>query len=112
MQMLGTVITRLVQKAGSLISSVTAYLTTKLSQLLGVLTVLKTQYAALSNQLNQLVPLVLKLKALVVQCITLVLSIKVALTNVLAKAGEIGKQLLTTVRQTHQHVKSLLKKSK
>lgn len=110
--MLGTVLTHLVQKVGSLISSVTEYLTKKLSQLLGVLSVLKTQFVALSSQLNQLVPLVQKLKALVVLCITQVLSIKAVVTTVLVKIWEIGSQLVTTVRQTLQLVKQALKKNK
>lgn len=109
MQMLGTVITRLAQKAGSLISNATALLTAKLSQLLGVLTVLKTQSVAL---LNLCVSSLLKIKALLAQCITLVLSIKAAVTPVLMQLWGLGLQLLTTVRQTHQHVKSLLKKNK
>jgi len=81
-------------------------------QLRGVLTALKTQFAELNNQFNQLVPLVLKLKALVVLCITQVLSIKAVLTNVLAKLGMIGLQLLTIARQTLQLVKQALKKDK
>lgn len=109
MQMLGTVITRLAQKAGSLISNATALLTKRLSQLLGVLTVLKTQSVAL---LNLCVSSLLKIKALLAQCITLVLSIKAAVTPVLMKLWGLGLQLLTTVRQTLQHVKSLLKKNK
>jgi hypothetical protein len=109
MRMLGTVLTRLVQKAGLLISNATTYLTKKLSQLLGVLTVLKTQSVEL---LNLCVSSLLKIKALLAQLITLVLSIKCAVTPALMKLWGLGLQLLTTVRQTHQHVKSLFKKSK
>lgn len=112
MQMLGTVVTRLVQKVGLLISSVTTYLTQKLSQLLGVLSVLKTQSVALLNLFNQFALQLQKVKALLAQFITQALSIKAVLTNVLAKVGELGKQLLTTARQTLQHVKALFSKSK
>lgn len=109
MHMLGTVVTRLLQKATLAISNATEYLTQKLSQLLGVLTVLKTQSVAL---LNLCVSSSLKIKALLAQCITLVLSIKAVVTPALMKLWGLGLQLLTTVRQTLQHAKSLLKKSK
>ncbi len=110
--MLGTVLTHLVQKVGSLISSVTEYLTKKLLQLRGVLTVLKTQSVALNNLLNQFVSAVQKLKALVVLCITQVLSIKAVVTSALVKIWAIGLQLVTTARQTLQLVKQALKKDK
>ena len=109
MRMLGTVLTRLVQKVGSLILSVLASLTKKLLQLRGVLTNLKTQSVA---YLNQCANHLLKIKALLAQLITLVLSIKCAVTPALMKLWGLGLQLLTTVRQTHQHVKSLFKKTK
>jgi len=108
--MLGTVLTRLVQKVGSLISSVTAYLTQKLLQLRGVLTALKTQFAELNNQFNQLVPLVLKLKALLAQFITLALSIKSVLTNVVRKVSQNGQQSATTVAPTPQRATRQRKK--
>jgi len=107
MHMLGTVLTRLAQKAGLLISNATEYLTQKLSQLLGVLSVLKTQSVAL---LNLCVSSSLKIKALLAQCITLVLSIKCAVTPALMKLWGLGLQLQTTVRQTLQHVITALKK--
>jgi len=107
--MLGTVVTRLVQKVGLLISTAMEYLTKKLSQLLGVLTGLKIQFVALHNQL---VPLVLKLKALLAQLITLVLSIKLVVTSVLVKIWELGLQLATIARQILQAVKQALKKDK
>jgi phage-related protein len=109
MLMLGTAITRLVQKVGSLILTATEYLTKKLSQLLGVLTDLKTRFVALHNQL---VPLVLKLKALLANLTTLVLSIKLVVTSVLVKIWELGSQLVTTVRQILQLVLTAFKKNK
>ena len=108
--MLGTAITHLVQKVGSLISSVTEYLTQKLLQLRGVLTALKTQFAALSNLFNQLVSAVQKVKALLVLCITQVQSIKVVLTNVLTKVGVTGQPSATTAPQTPQPVTRKRKK--
>jgi hypothetical protein len=109
MLMLGTVITRLVQKVGSLILTALAYLTRKLLQLRGVLTILKTQSVVF---LSQCASHLLRIKALLAQCITLVLSIKCVVTPALMKLWGLGLQLLTTVRQTPQHVKSLLKKIK
>jgi hypothetical protein len=88
------------------------YLTTKLSELLGVLTNLKTQFAGLPNLFNQFAFQLQKVKALLAQSIIVGSSIKAELTNALAKVGELGKQLLTTVRQTLQHVKALFSKSK
>lgn len=110
--MLGHALTRLVQKVGLLISNVMEYLTMKLSRLLGVLTNLKTQFAGLPNQFNQFVLQLQKVKALLAQSIIVVSSIKVELTNALAKVGVIGQQLLTTVRQTLQHAKTLFSKNK
>jgi phage-related protein len=109
MLMLGTVLTRLVQKVGLLISSVTEYLTKKLSQLLGVLTALKTQSVEL---LNLCVSSLLKLKALLAQCITLVLSIKGAVTPALIQLWALGQQLVTTVRQILQRVMQVFKRGK
>jgi hypothetical protein len=86
---------------------VLASLTKKLLQLHGVLTALKTQSAVF---LNQCANHLLKIKALLAQLITLVLSIKCVVTPALMKLWGLGLQLLTTVRQTHQHVITALKK--
>jgi hypothetical protein len=69
-------------------------------------------YQNVVNLFNPLVQTLLKIKALLAQCITLGLSIKAAVTPALMKLWGLGLQLLTTVRQTLQHAKSLLKKSK
>lgn len=106
MLMLGTVLTRLVQKAGLLISSATTYLTKKLSQLLGVLTDLKIQFVALRSLC---VLLVQKVKALLVLCIIQAQLIKAAVTPALAKIWALGLQLPTIVRQIHQRAKQVLK---
>jgi len=108
--MLGTALTRLVQKVGLLISNATTYLTQKLSKLRGVLTALKIQYVVLCNLLNQFVQIVLKLKVLLVQFITLAQLIKLELTNVARKILQRGKQQATTAAQIHQPAKSQRKK--
>jgi len=108
--MLGTVLTRLQVKVTSVISTVQAFLIKKHLQLLGVLTVLKTQYAALKLQYSQLVLQLQKIKLLLVPFITLAVSIKVALISVLRNLGVLGKQLATTARQTLQLVKQLFSK--
>ena len=110
--MLGTALTRLVQKVGLLISNVTTYLTQKLSKLRGVLIALKIQFAELSNLLNQFVQVVQKLKVLLVQFIILVQSIKLELINVVRKVLQTGQQLATTVLQIPQAAKQAWKKNK
>jgi hypothetical protein len=110
MRMLGTVLTRLLAKVTSVISTVQAFLTKKLSKLLGVLTNLKTQYAVLQLQLSQLVLQLQKVKLLLVPFITLAVSTKVALISVLRNLGALGKQLATTARQILQLVTQLFSK--
>jgi hypothetical protein len=83
--------------------------TQKLSQLLGVLTALKTQFVVFSSQFaTQL----LKLKVLLVSLTTVVLSIKVVVTNVLAQLCQLGSLLVTTAHQTLQAVKQVVKPNK
>jgi hypothetical protein len=113
MYMLGLVLTRLQQQATSAICTVKELTLKKLSELLGVLTNLKTQFVGLcSNLLSQLVPQLLRVKALLVQSIIQVLLIKPVLTNVVRSLGELGKQLVTTVQQTLQRVMQVFKKDK
>jgi hypothetical protein len=64
------------------------------------------------NLFNQLVPLVQKCKALLVNLITQVLSIKLVVTAALTKIWDLGLQLATTVRQTLQLVTTAFKKNK
>jgi len=111
--MLGTVLTRLQLLATSAISNVTTLVTKKLSELLGVLSNLKTQLVDLCNNLLSLFAQQLqKLKVLLAQFTTLALSTKVALISVLAKLGELGLQLRTIAQQTFQLVTALFKKDK
>lgn len=105
MYTLGAVLTHLHQKATSLICAVTALITKKLLELLGVLTALMTQLVALCQSLSsQLVKTVLKIKVLLVSLITQVQLIKLALINVKAKVIQIGLLLQTTVAQIRQLV--------
>ena len=110
--MLGTALTRLVQKVGLLISTVTEYLTQKLLRLRGVLTALKIQFAVLCNLLNQFVQVVLKLKALLVQFIILAQLIKSELINAVRKVLHRGKQQATTAAQIPQPAKQVQNKNK
>jgi len=54
----------------------------------------------------------LNFKALLANLITAVQSIKLALKPVVIISGQIGQQLLTTVRQTLQRVRDLFKRGK
>jgi hypothetical protein len=112
MRMLGNVLTRLLAKVTSLTLTVQAFLTKKLSELLGVLTNLKTQFAVLQLQFSQLVLQLQKVKLLLVPFITLAVSTKVALISVLRNLGVLGKQLATTARQILQLVTQLFSKGK
>ena len=108
--MLGTVLTHLQAKVTSVILTAREFLTKKLLRLRGVLTVLKTQYAVLKLQFNQLVQIVLSFKPYLAQFTKVVQLIKVGLISVQVKVILIGQQLLTTVRQIPQRVMQLLKK--
>ena len=59
---------------------------------------------------SQLVALKLSIKLLVAQLINQVLLMKLGLMNVLHKVGQVGQQLLITVRQILQRVLNLLKR--
>lgn len=109
--MLGAVLTRLQLLATSAICIVKELIIKKLSELLGVLSNLKTQLVALCNNLLfQLAQLVQKLKVLLAQFTTLALSTKAELTNALASLGALGKQLQTIAQQTRQRVMEVFKK--
>ena len=61
---------------------------------------------------SQLVALKLSIKLLVAQLINQVLLMKLGLMNVLHKVGQVGQQLLITVRQIPQRVLNLLKRGR
>lgn len=111
--MLGTVLTRLRQKVTSLISNATTLTQQLLSKTIGVLTVIQTQFVgSLTSLLSQCVTTLQKLKALLAQFTTQVSLIKSGIISVAHSLIQIGQQLVTTVRQTLQHVMSVFKKDK
>ena len=61
---------------------------------------------------SQLVALKSSIKHLVAQLINQVLLMKLGLMNVLHKVGQVGQQLLITVRQIPQRVLNLLKRGR
>ena len=61
---------------------------------------------------NLFVQLKLNIKLWLVQCTVRAQLIKAELINVLHKAGDLGQQLLTTVRQIQQRVLALLKRKR
>jgi hypothetical protein len=67
-------------------------------------------YQNVVNLFNPLVQTLLKIKALVASLITQVQSIKQGLKLVVTTSGQIGSQLLTTVRQIPQAVIQAFKK--
>ena len=85
-------------------------------QLLQLVNSLRVNYilASLSvvNLWNRLVKILLNFKVLLAHLITQVLLIKVGLKHVVITSGQIGQQLLTTVRQILQRVLNLLKRGR
>jgi hypothetical protein len=69
-------------------------------------------FLSVANLYNRLVKILSKIKALLVSLTTQVLSINQGLKLVVTTSGQIGQLLVTTVRQTLQHVKALFKKGK
>ena len=61
---------------------------------------------------NLFAQLKLSIKPLAVQFTNQVLLIKVGLTIVVHKLGDLGQQLVTIVRKIHQHVLNLVKRDK
>lgn len=113
MYMLGAVLTHLHRKATSLICAVTALITKKLLELLGVLTDLMIRCVGLCQSLlSLLVQTLLKIKLLLASLTTPVQSIKVGLKRVAQINGQIGSLLQTTVAQIRQLVTQVLKKGK
>ena len=100
-------------KMVSLFTRLWVWLTTQLWNLVSNLRVrFFRKYQSAVNLFNQLVPLVQKCKALLVNLITQVLSIKLVVTAALTKIWDLGLQLATTVRQTLQLVITAFKKNK
>ena len=85
-------------------------------QLLQLVNSLRVNYilASLSvvNLWNRLVKILLNFKVLLAHLITQAQLIKVGLKHVVITSGQIGQQLLTTVRQILQRVLNLLKRGR
>ena len=111
--MLGTVIS-------SLIAKVTSFLDLCLALVSQMMTLYRTTIAVGLDRMiliaqyikSQLVALKSSIKHLVAQLINQVLLMKLGLMNVLQKVGQVGQQLLITVRQILQRVLSLLKRGR
>jgi hypothetical protein len=109
--MLGTVIS-------SLIAKVTSFLDLCLAVVSQMMTLCRTIIAVGIDRMiliaqyikSQYVALKLNIKPCLAQLINQVLLIKVGLMNVLHSLGQVGQQLLTTVRQILQRVLNLLKR--
>ena len=111
--MLGTVIS-------SLIAKVTSFLDLCLALVSQMMTLYRTTIAVGIDRViliaqyikSQLAALKLSIKHLVAQLINPVLLMKLGLMNVLHKVGQVGQQLLITVRQIPQRVLNLLKRGR
>ena len=109
--MLGTVIS-------SLIAKVTSFLDLCLAVVSQMMTLYRTIIAVGIDRMtliaqyikSQFVALKLNIKPYLVQLTNQALLIKVGLMNVLHSLGQVGQQLLTTVRQILQRVLNLLKR--
>ena len=109
--MLGTVIS-------SLIAKVTSFLDLCLAVVSQMMTLCRTIIAVGIDRMtliaqyikSQYVALKLSIKPYLVQLTNQALLIKVGLMNVLHSLGQVGQQLLTTVRQILQRVLNLLKR--
>ena len=111
--MLGTVVSKIQQKVGILITQWSA----KVSQLK---TLFKTIIAHGIDRVTltalyikpQFAQIKLSIKAYLVQSTPVVSSIKAGLMTVIHKVGQLGLQLVTIVRQIPQRVLSLLKQGR
>ena len=111
--MLGPVLT-------SLIAKVTSFLDLCLALVSQMMTLYRTTIAVGLDRMiliaqyikSQLVALKSSIKHLVAQLINQVLLMKLGLMNVLHKVGQVGQQLLITVRQIPQRVLNLLKRGR
>ena len=109
--MLGTVIS-------SLIAKVTSFLDLCLAVVSQMMTLCRTIIAVGTDRMtliaqyikSQFVALKLSIKPYLVQLTNQALLIKVGLMNVLHSLGQVGQQLLITVRQILQRVLNLLKR--
>jgi hypothetical protein len=111
MHMLGTVIS-------SLIAKVTSFLDLCLAAVSQMMMLYRTTIAVGIDRMtlivqyikSQCAALKLSIEHLVAQLTNQALSMKLGLMNVLHKVGQVGQQLLITVRQILQRVLNLLKR--
>ena len=109
--MLGTAISQIRQKVGILMAQ-WFVVVSQLKKHCNNIIVAGTDRVILIAQFikSQFVALKLNIKPCHAQLTNQVLLIKVGLMNVLHKVGQVGQQLLTTVRQILQRVLNLLKR--
>ena len=104
----------------SLIAKVTSFLDLCLAVVSQMMTLYRTIIAVGIDRMtliaqyikSQYVALKLNIKLCLAQLINQALLIKVGLMNVLHKVGQVGQQLLTTVRQILQRVLNLLRRGR
>jgi hypothetical protein len=107
------IVTQLSGRGMALYIQVLGWLKTQLCKLANSLRVSFSQiFQSAASLLNRLAKTLLNFKVLLVSLITVVQSIKVELKRVVIISGQIGQQLVTTVRQIRQHVVQLFKKDK
>jgi hypothetical protein len=107
------IVMQLSGKMASLCTQVLAWLKVQLWNLVSNLRVVFFQVSLnVASHLNRLVKILSNFKALLANLIIVVQSIKLVLKRAVTINGQIGQQLLTTVRQIPQLVKQALKKDK
>jgi hypothetical protein len=109
--MLGTVISSLIAKVTSFLDLCLAVVSQMMTLCRTIIVVGIDRMTLIAQYIkSQYVALKLSIKPYLAQLINQVLLIKVGLMNVLHSLGQVGQQLLTTVRQILQRVLNLLKR--
>ena len=109
--MLGTVISNLTAKVTSFLDLCRVVVLTLKKLCSNIIAVGIDRMTLIAQYIkSQCVTLKLSIKPYLVQLTNQVLLIKVGLMNVLHSLGQVGQQLLTTVRQILQRVLNLLKR--
>jgi len=109
--MLGTAISNLIAKVTSFLDLCLAVVSQMMTLCRTIIAVGIDRMILIAQYIkSQYVALKLSIKLYLAQLTNQVLLIKVGLMNVLHSLGQVGQQLLTTVRQTLQRVLNLLKR--
>ena len=109
--MLGTVISSLIAKVTSFLDLCLAVVSQMMTLCRTIIVVGLDRMTLIAQYIkSQCVALKLNIKPYLVQLTNQALLIKVGLMNVLHSLGQVGQQLLTTVRQILQRVLNLLKR--